>query len=259
MSEAYVFLGPTVALDDARAEFSSAVYLPPVAAGDVCRLWQRRPRAIGIVDGCFEHVPVVWHKEIMWIMERGVHVFGSAGMGALRAAELDAFGMRGVGRVYQAVKDGALDRDDEVAVAYEPGPQGYQALSEAMVNIRATLQAASEAEIISDGTREALTAAGAALFYQHRTWPAVLEAAEAAGADPDQTSALRDWLPAGRVDQQADDAVAMLRQMQEFLAGDPAPLQVSWTIADTTRWQAAIRHAIGDGRDPGGDREVCTG
>ncbi len=259
MSGAYVFLGPTLALAEARAEFSSAVYLPPVAAGDVCRLWQRQPRAIGIIDGYFEHVPAVWHKEIMWIMERGVHVFGSAGMGALRAAELEAFGMRGVGRVYQAVKDGTLDRDDEVAVAHEPGPRGYQALSEAMVNIRATLRAAREAEIISDATREALTAAGAALFYQDRTWPAVLEAAEGAGADPDETSALRDWLPAGEVDQQADDAMAMLRQMREFLAGDPAPLQVRWTIADTTRWQAAMRHAIGDGRDPGDDREVRAG
>jgi hypothetical protein len=245
MSEVYVFLGPTVALADARAEFSSAVYLPPVAAGDVCRLWQRRPRAIGIIDGYFEHVPAVWHKEIMWIMERGVHVFGSAGMGALRAAELDTFGMRGVGRVYQAVKDGTLDRDDEVAVAYEPGPRGYRALSEAMVNIRATLQAASEAGIISDATGEALTTAGSALFYQQRTWPTVLDAAEAAGADPGETGTLRDWLPAGKVDRQADDAVAMLRRMQEFLAGDPAPPRVRWSIANTTRWQAAIRHAIG--------------
>ena len=66
----------------------------------------RRPRAIGIVDGFFARVPAVWHKEIMWVMERGVHVFGGAGLGALRAAELDSFGMRGVGQVYQAFRDG---------------------------------------------------------------------------------------------------------------------------------------------------------
>ena len=104
MSDIYVFLGPTLAENDARAELD-AVYLPPVSAGDVFRLWRQRPRAIGIVDGYFEHVPAVWHKEIMWIMAHGVHVFGSAGMGALRAAELDSFGMHGVGRVYQAFKE----------------------------------------------------------------------------------------------------------------------------------------------------------
>jgi hypothetical protein len=123
MSEVYVFLGPTLAEKDARAELD-AVYLPPVAAGDVYRLWRRRPRAIGIVDGSFDRIPAVWHKEIMWIMERGVHVFGGAGLGALRAAELDSFGMRGVGRVYQAFSDGTLGRDDEVAVRHSTADDG---------------------------------------------------------------------------------------------------------------------------------------
>ena len=117
MSETYVFLGPTLAKSDARAELD-VVYLPPVSAGDVYRLWRHGPRVIGIVDGYFERVPAVWHKEIMWIMERGVHVFGGASMGALRAAELATFGMRGVGWVYQAFRDGTLDRDDEVAVKH---------------------------------------------------------------------------------------------------------------------------------------------
>jgi hypothetical protein len=253
MSEACVFLGPTLAVPAAKAELD-AVYLPPVSAGDVCRLWRNRPRTIGIVDGYFEHVPAVWHKEIMWIMAQGVHVFGSAGLGALRAAELDSFGMRGVGRVYQAIKDGTLDRDDELAVAYDQGPDGYRALSEAMVNIRATLEAAHRGQIISDATRDVLAAAGAALFYRDRNWPALLEAGKAAGADPAELAALRRWLPSGRIDQQADDALAMLREMREFLAGDPAPLRVPWTMANTTRWLAARDHADQDGAGPGEDR-----
>jgi hypothetical protein len=238
MNEAYVFLGPTLAVAGAMAEFD-AVYLPPVSAGDLCRLWHKRPRAIGIVDGYIERVPAVWHKEIMWIMERGVHVFGSASMGALRAAELDSFGMRGVGRIYQAFKDGTLDRDDELAVAYET--DGYRKLSEAMVNIRATLQAAHSAEIISDGTHDLLTAAGTATFYQERTWPTLLEAGNAEGLDPAELNALRQWLPVGRVDQQADDATAMLREMRSFLAASPAPQQVRWTMANTASWQAVKR------------------
>src|SRR5215472_4011322 len=117
MSGVYVFVGPTLAVTDARAELD-AVYLPPVTAGDVYGLGRLRPRVIGIIDGYFQHRPAVWHKEIMWAMENGVHVFGSAGMGALRAVELEVFGMRGVGWVHQAFKEGTLEQDDEVAVAF---------------------------------------------------------------------------------------------------------------------------------------------
>ena len=254
MSDIYVFLGPTLAEKDARAELD-AVYLPPVAAGDVYRLWRRRPRAVGIVDGYFDRVPAVWHKEIMWIMERGVHVFGGASMGALRAAELGSFGMRGVGWVYQAFRDETLDRDDEVAVRHATADDGYRPLSEAMVNVRQTLQAAEDQGIISATTRSILVAAGAALFYPGRTWPELLRAAEAAQAGAAELDALRRWLPAGRIDQQAADAMSMLREMRSFLAADPAPQQVSWRMADTAMWEVARHRAdTGPGDGTAGSR-----
>ena len=242
MNEIYVFLGPALAEKDARAELG-AVYLPPVSAGDVYRLWRRRPRAIGIVDGYFDRVPAVWHKEILWIMERGIHVFGGASMGALRAAELDGFGMHGVGWVYQAFREGTLDRDDEVAVRHATADDGYRPLSEAMVNIRRTLQAAEQQGIVSAATRDILLAAGTALFYPERTWPELLRGAEAARAGAAELDALRRWLPAGRIDQQAADTVAMLREIRGFLAVDPAPQQVSWSMANTAMWDVATRRA----------------
>ncbi len=242
MSDIYVFLGPTLAMADARAEID-ACFLPPVSSGDVYRLWERRPRAIGIVDGHFERVPRVLHKEIMWIMERGVHVFGSADMGALRAVELAAFGMRGVGLVYQAFRDGVLEEDDEVAVVHECGPDGYRALSEAMVNIRRTLLAAQDKEIISDDTRHLLTAVGKDLFYHDRNWPNLLKAAKEKGADPVELNALRQWLPTGRIDQKAEDAIAMLRELSTFHATSQAPLSVPWVTENTILWNEARRHA----------------
>jgi len=242
MSEIYVFLGPTLAEKEARAELD-AVYLPPVSAGDVYRLWPRRPRAIGIVDGYFDRVPAVWHKEIMWMMEHGVHVFGAAGLGALRAAELESFGMYGAGWVYRAFKDGTLDRDDEVAVRHGAAEDGYRPLSEAMVNIRSTLLAAQDQGIVSAATLNILLAVGTQLFYPDRTWEELLRVAEAMQADAAELEAIRRWLPAGRVDQQAADAVAMLREMRTFLAADPAPQQVSWSMADTAMWEVAKHRA----------------
>src|SRR5262249_22679622 len=124
VTRVFVFLGPTLPVGRAR-ELLDAVYLPPVQQGDVLRLLGRAPRVIGIVDGYFDTVPAVWHKEILLAMAEGVHVFGAASMGALRAAELHPFGMVGVGRVFECYRDGVLTADDEVAVAHGPGDTGY--------------------------------------------------------------------------------------------------------------------------------------
>ena len=83
----------------------------------------------------------------------GVHVYGAASMGALRAAELDAFGMHGVGYVYRAYADGVLEDDDEVAVAHAGAEHGFRALSDAMVDVRATLAAAVAAALRASAVR----------------------------------------------------------------------------------------------------------
>ena len=48
----YVFTGPTLSPADASAELD-AIYMPPVAQGDVYRVCRKRPIAIGIIDGYF--------------------------------------------------------------------------------------------------------------------------------------------------------------------------------------------------------------
>src|SRR4029077_11589114 len=109
-------------------------------------------------------------KEIVWAMAAGVHVFGAASIGALRAAELDAFGMRGVGRIYEDFRDGVLSDDDEVAVLHGPEKLGYPPVTEAMVNIRATLAVAVRDRILSPQAAAALADNAKAVFYKERTY-----------------------------------------------------------------------------------------
>src|SRR5215470_11682231 len=144
-----VFIGPTLRREEVAA-ICDADCLPPVAQGDVYRATQRGARSIGIIDGYFSGAPSVWHKEILWALSQGVRVFGSASMGALRAAELHGYGMRGVGRIFEAFRDGALEDDDEVAVVHGPEGIGFAPVSEPMVNIRATL-ARAEMEGVLEG------------------------------------------------------------------------------------------------------------
>ncbi len=234
---AYVFVGPTLAPERVRA-IGDFVCLPPVAQGDVYRIVQAGAGAIGLIDGYFEGMPAVWHKEILWALSRGVHVFGSASMGALRGAELCAFGMHRVGQIFEAYRDGVLEDDDEVAVVHGPAEVGYVALSEPMVNIRATVDRAVAERIISAEGGEALTTRAKALFYRLREWEAVAQGHAAIPAA--DSAAFRAWLPGGRVDLKAEDATAMLTTMAEWLAGERAPFEASFDFEWTDAWESAI-------------------
>src|SRR5271163_123956 len=172
----FVFVGPTLPAGEI-ARTGDFVCLPPVAQGDVYRAARQRPRAIGIIDGYFSGAPSVWHKEILWALSEGIHVFGSASMGALRAAELHRFGMRGVGGIFEAFRDGILEDDDEVAVAHGPTETGFVPVSEPMVNIRAPLARAEAERLLSATTCERIGSLAKSLFFPGRTWSAVLGAA----------------------------------------------------------------------------------
>jgi hypothetical protein len=231
----YIFTGPTIAAIDPRTDLA-AVYLPPASQGDVYRVARQCPRAIGIIDGCFEQVPAVWHKEILWAMSKGIHVFGSASMGALRAAELHVFGMIGVGEIFASFLRGELEDDDEVAVAHTSVQYGFRATSEAMVNIRFTMKAAKQSGI-SPRACDAIEQIAKSYNYPERTYERLLDRARAFGIPMRDVDALASWLPTGRVDQKLHDALAMLRTMRTFLASNPGLKRVGYTFERTESWE----------------------
>ena len=238
---AVIFAGPSLPPAIRPGAEPGIEWRPPVRQGDVYRVALTRPAVIGVIDGYFESVPTVWHKEILWAMAQGVHVFGAASIGALRAAELDAFGMRGIGRIYEAFRDGILEADDEVAVLHGPEELGYPPLTEAMVNIRATLDEAVRQGALVPGLAARLTDIAQARFYKERTYETILRDASASGF-PD--TILRDfgaWLRSGRIDQKRRDAEAMLDAIHAHLDADLPPLHVSYELAGTVAWEAARR------------------
>jgi len=235
---AIVFTGPTLAPCEAAAHLDADVR-GPAAQGDVYRAALRRPHCIAIVDGYFERVPAVWHKEILFALSQGIHVAGAASMGALRAAELAAYGMRGVGAIFAAYLSGRLEADDEVAVAHGPADGGYCASSEALVNMRFTLRAAVQARAIAQPTADALLAVAKGLFYPERAYPRVVELGRDAGLPVSELDAFAAWLPHGRVDRKRADALALLRFLREGGVPDE-PMRPSWTFEWTLYWQALV-------------------
>jgi hypothetical protein len=115
-----------------------------------------------------------------------------------------------------------------------------------MVNIRLTLTAAGDAGIVTRATRDRLVEMAKARFFADRSYRALLSEAREAGVPVDELDALRAWLPTGRVDQKREDALAMLGEMREFLAADPAPARVTYTFAASEMWQRAAAGAWDD-------------
>jgi hypothetical protein len=248
--KAVVFTGPTLPPAEA-ATILEAEYLPPAAIGDVYRAALQRPWAIGIIDGFFESTPSVWHREVLWAMAQGIHVFGAASMGALRAAELSAFGMVGVGEIFAAYRDGVIEDDDEVAVVHGPPELGYVQLSEAMVNIRASLRRATAARIIEPATAARLIEIGKALFYKERSYQRLLAGAAEAGLPAAEIGALRAWLQANQVNQKRLDAVALLQAVGTARAQANGPMQAAYRFERTSTWEAVERQFAPDGSAAG--------
>ncbi|MEO8703205.1 MAG: TfuA-like protein [Kofleriaceae bacterium] len=227
MTTTIVFVGPTLPAAEVARLLPGATIAPPVSVGDVLRLarTRTRPRRIAIIDGYFERMAAVWHKEILVALERGIAVWGAASMGALRAAELAAFGMRGAGSIYRAFASGALEADDEVAVAHLPAEYGFRATSAALVNLRDGI---ARAPMLSTRSRVALVELARRTFYRERSWDRLIADARTAGLPARQLAALAAW---PKPDRKAADARLLLRTLARDRGTRPAPIAVPRTWA----------------------------
>lgn len=133
-----VFIESTISHEEMKPFlYATDLLLPSIKRGQLLDLYSMYPsiKEVIVVDGVFEQYPSITHKEIMWLISKGVQVIGIGSIGALRAYELRNNGMNGYGWVYEQLLNGLIDGDDEVAVAYDPiDPANSKTL--AMVNFR---------------------------------------------------------------------------------------------------------------------------
>jgi TfuA protein len=204
MSSVVIYLGPTLDLSPARS-ILRADYRPPIKRGDLAQL-PSDTQIVGIIDGVFHQSLAVSPKEVIALLERGVCVYGASSIGALRAAEMHQHGMIGVGAIFEMYRDGQIDADDEVAVAYDP--VSGRTVSEPLVNIRSTLKMAVEQGIIRRDEALDIISKLREVYYPLRSYQLVESMAPA----------LATFLRSGRHDQKRDDAVLLLQAIARDLA-----------------------------------------
>lgn len=210
---AIAFLGPS-----RPAEVpASCTVLPPARQGDVWRALERKPRAIALIDGVFEHQPSVWHRELLDALAEGVPVFGASSMGALRAAELAPYGMVPVGQIARAYCSGDLLDDADVALLHADAGHGFKPLTVPLVDARFAIERARRTRVLRPKEAARLDAAARALHYTDRTWGRLTR--EAGVRTPPWEAFVRRGPPSLK----KLDAAACLRRLVAARLPRPAP------------------------------------
>lgn len=169
-----IFAGPSLNGVD-KLRFKACDFAPPAIAGDILRAVAAGRRVIGLIDGAFEAGPAVWHKEIHAALYSGCVVYGASSIGALRAAEMNAIGMIGVGRIFEEYLSGHRTSDSDVALIYGPPELDWPPLSIPLVDCENTLNELSSARAISRDECQLMCDTARSLFFKTRSWSKIIK------------------------------------------------------------------------------------
>ena len=227
-----VFAGPSLCGVPAR-ELEGVSLRPPARKGDLLQAHLDGAEVIGLIDGVFDLSPSVWHKEILYALAGGSAVYGAASLGALRAAECAAFGMTGIGGIYQDYAEGRRTADADVALVHAPAELDYQALTVALVDVEATLHAARDTGAITPDRVAGLLGQARALNFRTRTWAAI-----AAPFDPNLSAVLTSLA----ISRKRQDALALIAAILLAPAELASPAAGGFTLARTLYAENLLAH-----------------
>ena len=233
-----LFAGPSLYGDIVAGRIAAApeiICRGPAAQGDVAAAALDGATAIGLVDGRYEDVAAPWHKEILFALSEGVAVYGGGSLGALRAAECVRFGMIGVGEIFARYMSGDLIDDSAVAQLHAPAELGHQPLTEALVNVEATIRRLATVGSIDAALAEALAASARGLFFKQLTYEAVVERAGA----PQETL---DLIADHRVDLKREDARALVARLHAH--DDRRSAKPAWELARPRAWRRQLERLV---------------
>ncbi|MET9568527.1 TfuA-like protein [Streptomyces virginiae] len=215
----------------------TAVIHGPAGHGDLFRVSPDPGDTVLLIDGHYHQSGAVRHKEILEFLRRDVRIIGCSSMGALRAAELHTLGMEGIGEVFGLYASGAIDADDEVAVAHGEGPE-YRRVSEPLVNLRQALQLLTERESITAQMANEALAYLQELPYTRRSWTGLDRWMQSKGEPAGLVTSLAKT-EADLVDVKKRDALDALGHCA-MAVGAPAPAWHSdsrWRTTFLRTWQ----------------------
>ncbi|MGB9937658.1 MAG: TfuA-related McrA-glycine thioamidation protein [Methanobacterium sp.] len=205
-----IFLGPSLSHGEAL-DILDADYRPPIQRGDITAVLNENPDIIGIIDGVFHQQPAVSHREILEALKKGITVVGGGSMGALRASELDDFGMIGIGYVYNQYKNGLIESDDDVAVIINP--ENMEQLSDSLVSMEYNFKRARDKGLIDKDDYNVILKIAKSIFYPKRTYTLLLNTVP---LHPAKIAVLENFLINKGIDIKREDAKTVLEYIKSI-------------------------------------------
>lgn len=216
-----VFCGPTISVDEA-SRIITADFKPPIKHGDLIScIYNDNPDVVVIIDGAFIDQLSLWHNEINEAINKGVTVYGASAIGAIRAAEMQKSGMRGVGEVFRMYSDGIIDADDEVLCDYSVINGTYNKKTISLVNLRHVLPNAVKESVIKQDQADSIILAVKSMFYKDRTISEItIRCLNQGIVNASESELLKEYISKSESDLQKNDAMECLEKIGNLLIED---------------------------------------
>ncbi len=221
MTQPVIFLGPSLSIEKAKKIFPLAEYRPPARKGDFLKIANERNGNgfVGFIDGVFlQDYPPTPIEVYTLLQKTNVTVGGAASLGALRAVELEKFGMIGIGKIFQLYKSSKIESDDEVAVTFSE--HDFKLQSEALIDIRYTLYWAVKDAVINQKTKDLLVRIAKRTYFPNRNYDEIIHRAETAGTvGQKELERLKEYLVTHRRSLKEEDSVRLIEFIKERYLG----------------------------------------
>lgn len=215
MNKPIVYLGPTLSREEA-IKILDADYRDPAKKGDFLMLSRDsdEKKYVGFVDGVFLHDYPPSPIEVYHLATRkNIELIGASSLGALRAVELEKFGMKGIGKIFQLYKNGIINADDEVAVTFVRENNILQ--SEAMIDIRFNLFLAYKKGIITNQTKKRFAKIAKNIYFPFRNYEDIIKLTQQQlPSIYDELEGFRSYILKNRDSLKARDAIKLLKYLK---------------------------------------------
>ena len=206
-----VFSGPSLG----RYVFHASVdAYPPARRGSIIAAVGAGYKRIGLIDGLIDENDWLTGHEIVIALRPGtIKILGGASMGAIRAAELEPVGMRGVGHIFRVFRRRIVRDNDEVYVLHAPRELHYRCLTIPLINVRFTLRTLRRAGWLDPAQEAAIVNLMKKVPWPERDLPSLRKVAKAVLGEPKHESLIQRFTESYR-DIKREDALLVLATLQ---------------------------------------------
>jgi len=180
-----IYAGLSLDAAVARTVLPRASFSLPIARGELVRDIDEGVQVVVLIDGKFHQNLAVAPDEIRDALSCGLRIYGASSMGALRAAELQSFGMIGHGLIFEHIAAAKIFRDDFLGQVFSEEGDIIRSGSFAYIDLLMNLLELERGQHITHEKVRRLLRIYGDLFYEGRSWPA-LRRALSGGARSDQ-------------------------------------------------------------------------